>query len=168
MCPARLLAHLNSAFGVGGDVALLMNAWAWLSARKRLSHPILHHTASDLTVCQGLLHLLGNWELLNGKQYVVIQTGRLLRLYFHLVTLVVSGAAVTKLMLLNAFMIKKRSKHRGLRWRGNFTLYDSICCGKKKNKSNFLSNSHHCTDLYFIILSCLIRRNATMYFCSCQ
>lgn len=91
------LVCLTSTFGLG-DVALLMNIWARLSTRKRLSHPILHCTESNLTVCQGLLHLLGNRELLDGKQ-CVIQTGRLLRLYFHLVSLVASGAAATKLVL---------------------------------------------------------------------
>jgi len=75
-----------------------MNLVARLSARNSPRHHILDHTASYLTVCQGLLHLLGNWELLNGKQWVVIQTGRLLRLSLRLVTLQAPGAAATELV----------------------------------------------------------------------
>lgn len=65
----------------------MMNTQTRLSARKRLNHDIFHCTASDRAVCQSLLHLLGNWELLSDKHYVVIQTGHLLRLRLRLVTL---------------------------------------------------------------------------------
>lgn len=72
----------------------MMDARARLSAKKRLRHHILDHTASDLTVC--LRHLQGNWELFYSKYYVVIQTGRLLRLYLRLVTLHAPGDAATE------------------------------------------------------------------------
>lgn len=105
MCLALLLVYLTITVGYG-EVTLMMSARARLSARRRLNHHIFHYTASDPTVCQGLLHLLGNWELLNGKQYVAIQTGHLLRIYLCLLTLHATKAAATDIVQLNTADLK--------------------------------------------------------------
>lgn len=55
--------------------------------QKTLSHQCDDHTASGLTVCQRLLHLHGNRELLNDKRLAVFETPRQLGVYLRSATL---------------------------------------------------------------------------------
>lgn len=118
--------------------------WWWKYSRPH----ILDRAASDLSDCRDLLHLLGNCELLNGKQHVVIQTGRLLRLHLRLVTL--QAPATGELEWLNTagqtIIVKVRGKKKTSRamkvemFRRCFVslICDSRLSRTKKDFRNFL------------------------------